>query len=71
MKSEKHNEFNFVKSGINKTIGQINETIRHVNKSIQSGELESNNKISTCADKHDFFLVCMILTTMKRLQAHL
>ena len=52
MKSEKNIliRTNFLKSGVNKKIGHVNETIGHMNESIPSGDLESNNKMTTCKD---------------------
>ena len=44
MKSEGRIWYNFVKLGINKTIG-------HVKEAIQSKELESNNETTTFIDK--------------------
>ena len=51
MKSERRVRSKFVKLGVNKKIARINETIRHVNKAIQSEELERNNEKTMCADK--------------------
>ena len=51
MKIKRHVLPKFVKLGINKTIGHINEKNGHVNESIKFEELESNNKTTTCADK--------------------
>ena len=47
MKIERHVWLltNFVKPGVNKTIG-------HVNKAIQSDELEGINTINKCSDKY-------------------
>ena len=44
MKSEICVQSNFIKLGVKKLIGQINETIENVNKKIQYEELERNNE---------------------------
>ena len=54
-KSKKHVRPNFVKSGVNETIEHINETTGHVNKEIQSQELESKNETTTCVNKYQNF----------------
>ena len=70
MKSERRIWYNFVKLGINKTIGRINEIIGHVNKEIKYEESESNNKTTRCTDKEKKLWVCMLLRTKKRLRSH-
>ena len=58
VKRERHVWPNFVKLGINNTIGHINKTIEkvnktigHFNKEIQSKELEINNEMTMWVDK--------------------
>ena len=42
----------FFKSIVNKTIRHAIETIVHINKAVQSVELERNNTTTACADKY-------------------
>ena len=71
MKSERRVQPKFVKSGVNKIIGSVNKTIRHVNEAIQSEVLEKTTKLLRVRIRINKLPVRMILRAKKRLQARI